>query len=181
MQGAIFGDGALVPGVTAVIAVLVVVLLIFRLGRRSGGQRRVASVLRLRPDAAVVLVSRTLTLDLAAEKLPLAEGADWEPGAAGEVVASLGDDGLVLWLGAPGEMQPTVIVPPARLGSARVDGLTAVVVIAAEPGGGAGASGGGARGGDEVVELPLSVVRRDSTLESWTAFTTRLATAAAGH
>ncbi len=167
MQGAIFGDGALVPGVTAVIAVLVVVVLVFRLGRRSGGQRRVASVQRLRPDAAVVLVSRTLALDLAAEQLPTANGGapaatgdpGWEPGAATEVVASAGDDGLALWLGAPGEMIPVVVAPPADIRGAAVDGLAVTVTIAA---------------GGSTVELPLAVVRRDSTLESWNAFTARL-------
>lgn len=170
MQGAIFGDGALVPGVTAVIAVLVVVVLVFRLGRRSGGQRRVASVQRLRPDAAVVLVSRTLALDLAAERFVVSsDAADagdvrWEPGAATEVVASAGDDGLVLWLGAPGELSPVVVVPPASIRSAVVDGLTVTVTAAA---------------GDTTVELPLAVLRRDSTLESWTAFTTRLQALAA--
>jgi hypothetical protein len=164
MQGAIFGDGALVPGVTAVIAVLVVVLLVFRLGRRSGGQRRVASVQRMRPEAAVVLVSRTLAVDLAAEHLPLAADTAWEPGAATEVVASVGDDGLVLWLGSPGEMAPAVVVPPGAVRAVSVDGLTAVVTVA---------------GPDSAVELPLAVVRRDSTLESWTAFTTRLQTFAA--
>ncbi|WP_378144743.1 hypothetical protein ACFJGV_14780 [Cnuibacter sp. UC19_7] len=164
MRGAIFGDGALVPGVTAVIAVLVVVVLVFRLGRRSGGQRRVASVQRLRPDAAVVLVSRTLALDLAAEQLPAADGgatgdAGWEPGATTEVVASAGDDGLALWLGAPGEMIPVVVAPPAHIRGAAVDGLAVTVTIAT---------------GGSTVELPLAVVRRDSTLESWNAFTARL-------
>ncbi|ARJ04272.1 hypothetical protein GCM10010988_30180 [Cnuibacter physcomitrellae] len=159
MQGAIFGDGALVPGVTAVIAVLVVVVLVFRLGRRSGGQRRVASVQRLRPDAAVVLVSRTLALDLAAERFVSSADARWEPGAATDVVASAGEDGLVLWLGAPGEMSPVAVAPPAGVRSAAVDGLTVTVTAAA---------------GDSTVELPLAVQRKDSTLESWTAFTTRL-------
>ncbi|AXH34050.1 hypothetical protein DVJ78_00115 [Humibacter sp. BT305] len=162
MQGAIFGDGALVPGVTAVIAVLVVVVLVFRLGRRSAGQRRVASVQRLRPDAAVVLVSRTLALDLAAERfVSSADAGDvrWEPGAATDVVASAGEDGLVLWLGAPGELSPVAVVPPESIRSAAVDGLTVTVTAAA---------------GDSTVELPLAVQRKDSTLESWTAFTTRL-------